>query len=416
MKNITKIFYIIAVCASIFSCSSTKKNTNIDDLTLITTAHNEGDIPFLINALETYPFYRGYTESYLYNYDYSKTKYPQLKRYAQVAQNDVTATIFFDSLLIQKQTFIVDSLSNLNIAEVGRFYKNNHTTYDFLTEILRDAYFSDVQSLDYKSRKSLYNAFKNTDLSNEIEEPYRTLRDSLMSDILAVLNPYFDSEKEIIDQIETAVRYDSQKYIEKGIEEIINAANKKNDRSLFKQIFQREDIDKYTFKEYINKAINDTFDYSYVEKLAKERLSEYLHSSQDMRSMLFNQYFNDDEYENIYIPDSTAKIQLVWVIGRDDVSNIQSIKNTGAAITAVSTAISFIPYLNTIAIAADALDIVYSFQQDGKINQAIEQLASTIYNDSSKCINEYIAALFKELKQQQYITEKNFRKIFKDEF
>lgn len=132
--------------------------------------------------------------------------------------------------------------------------------------------------------------------------------------------------------------------------------------------------------------------------------------------MLFNQYFNDDECENIYIPDSTAKIQLVWVIGRDDVSNIQSIKNTGAAITAVSTAISFIPYLNTIAIAADALDIVYSFQQDGKINQAIEQLASTIYNDSSKCINEYIAALFKELKQQQYITEKNFRKIFKDEF
>ena len=298
----------------------------------------------------------------------------------------------------------------------GRFYKDNHTTHDFLTEILRDAYFSDVQSLDYKSRKSLYNAFKNTDLSNEIEEPYRTLRDSLMSDILAVLNPYFDSEKEIIDQIETAVRYDSQKYIEKGIEEIINAANKKNDRSLFKQIFQREDIDKYTFKEYINKAINDTFDYSYVEKLAKERLSEYLHSSQDMRSMLFNQYFNDDEYENIYIPDSTAKIQLVWVIGRDDVSNIQSIKNTGAALTAVSTAISFIPYLNTIAIAADAIDIIYGFQQDGKINQAIEQLASTIYNDSSKCINEYIAALFKELKQQQYITEKNFRKIFKDEF
>ena len=110
MKNITKIFYIIAFCASIFSCSSTKKNTNIDDLTLITTAHNEGDIPFLINALETYPFYRGYTESYLYNYDYSKTKYPQLKRYAQVAQNDITATIFFDSLLIQKQTFIIDSL------------------------------------------------------------------------------------------------------------------------------------------------------------------------------------------------------------------------------------------------------------------------------------------------------------------
>jgi hypothetical protein len=164
MKYIAQVISCVILCTILFSCSSTRKITKVDDLSLITNAYTQGDILFLINALEKYPLYRGYTESYLYSYDFSTKSYGHIKQYAKVAQNDVNATIFFDSLLLNKQTITIDSLSNLSIAEVGEFYKENSHEHDYLKTILRETYFSDVQSLDYRNRKTLYNAFKDTDL------------------------------------------------------------------------------------------------------------------------------------------------------------------------------------------------------------------------------------------------------------
>ena len=282
--------------------------------------------------------------------------------------------------------------------------------------MLYDAYFSDVKSLDYKNRKTLYEAFKDTDLSSEIEQPYHDLRDSLMVDIMDVLNSYFASERELLHQIEDVVRYESQQYIETGLEKILLAANEKNDRGLFKQIFKREDMDNYSFKEYVNKTINESYDYQYIEHLVNDRLLEYLMSSKEMRSMLFNQYFNDSKYQNIYIPNDALKTQLVWIIGRDDVSNIQDIKDVGTALTVGSIVLGFIPGIGAVAIAADVVDLAYGLGQDGKINQATEQLANTIYKDSSKCIDGYITSIFNSLKESQQSTENNIKKIFNDEF
>ena len=384
MKYIAQVISCVILCTIFFSCSSTRKITKIDDLTLITTAYEQGDILFLIDALEKYPLQRGYTETYLYGYDFSAQSYGNIKRYATAAQNDANATIFFDSLLLNKQTITIDSLSNLSIAEVGEFYKENSSEHDYLKTILRDAYFSDVQSLDYRNRKTLYNAFKDTDLSSDIAQPYHELRDSLLSEIKGVLIPYFNSEREMLTQIEEVVRYESQKYIDDGIEKIITAANEKNDRGLFKKIFKREAMDSFSFKEYVNDVINKTYDYTHIEKLTKDRISEYITSSNQLRAMMFNQYFSDDKNQNIYFPDSVLKNQLVWVIGRDDVSEIQSIKNKGTALTVGSMVLGFVPGIGAIAIAADVADLAYGLTQDGQINQALTQMADTIYSDSSR--------------------------------
>lgn len=416
MKYIAQVISSIILCTILFSCSSTRKITKVDDLSLITNAYTQGDILFLINALEKYPLYRGYTESYLYSYDFSTKSYGHIKQYAKVAQNDVNATIFFDSLLLNKQTITIDSLSNLSIAEVGEFYKENSREHDYLKTILRETYFSDVQSLDYRNRKTLYNAFKDTDLLSDIEQPYHELRDSLLSEIKGVLIPYFNSEREMLTQIEEVVRYESQKYVDAGIEKIISAANEKNDRGLFKKIFQRESMDNYSFKEYVNGVINKTYDYTHIEKLTKDRLSEYITFSNQLRAMMFNQYFSDDKKRNIYIPNSVLENQLVWVIGRDDVNEIQSIKNKGTALTVGSMALGLIPGIGAIAIAADVADLAYGLTQDGQINQALTQMADTIYSDSSRCIDDYLTGIFKSLTESQKETENNIIKIFNDEF
>lgn len=410
MKCLIKIIGILSLCMLLLSCGSTKR------LTLIKSSYEQGDVLSLINALEQYPSHRGYIEWCIYGIDYSDTDYGRLKKYADATKNNVEASIFFDSLLIHKRTFIIDSLSHLSIADVGAFYHTNYKDHDYLKDVIREAYFSDVTSLDYKSRKVLYNAFRNTDLRFEIEKPYHELRDSLLTDIMGVLNPYFKSERDVLKQIEKAVRYETQHYIESGVEKIVAATNEKNERGLFKKIFQRKDIDKYSFNEYVNKVINETFDYSFIENLTRERLSEYLKSSNEMRAMLFNQYFNDYEYQNIYIPDNSTENTLIWVIGRDDVTDIQNIRDTGTALTIGSLALGFVPGIGAVALAADVADLVYGLSQDGRINQAIEKLASTIYNDSLLCIGNYLTSVFGNLTESQQTTENNIRRIYNDEF
>lgn len=425
MKNLVRIVGCLLICAILFSCSATKKSAAADYyiasvngkvLTHIVNAHLEGDVEFLIHALDKYPSLKGYTESYLYNRDFSNESYGHLKQYATAAQNDIEASIFFDSLVLNKQFATIDSLSNLSISAVGEFYKEKCEEHDYLKDVLRDAYFSDVQSLDYQSRKSLYNVFKDTNLVAEIEQPYHELRDSLLTEIKSELNPYFNSEREILKQIESEIRYEAQQYVETGLEKIIHAANEKNDRGLFKQIFKRENIDNYSFRDYINKVINETYDCSYIEKLAKDRLAEYINSSKQLRSLLFNQYFSDEEYEDIYISNNAIQNQFSWMIGRGEVNEVQNIKNVGTALTVGSLALGFIPGIGVIAAAADVADLAYGLSQDNQINQAVEQMANTIYNDSVICIDNYITTIFKDLAEAQQTTENNFIKVFNDDF
>lgn len=416
MRYFIRIFGYCMMLIITISCGSSNKLTKKDELMQFTQAYEQGNIHFLIESLEKRPLYRGFIESYIYNYDYSKCKYGQLKKYATASLNDTELSIYFDSLIVHRQTHIIDSLSRLNIEEVGAFYKDNYNEHDYLREIMAEAYFSDVQALDYNNRKTLYTAFKDTDLESEIEQPYHELRDSIMTDIMAVLDPYFDSERTIIQQIEEIIRSESQKYVESGVERIIIAANEKNDRGLVKKIFKPDYSDIYSFKEYVNEVINSEFNSRYIEQLIKDKVSAFIESSNEMRSILFNQYFSDHDYHSIYMTDDMTASSLTWIIGRQDISEIQNLKNLGTALSVGSLALGFVPGIGAVAIAADAADLIYGLSQDGKISQALEHLASTLYNDSCACINDYITNIFDGLIESQIVTEKHFRKIFNDEF
>lgn len=417
MKQISKIAVGIFWGILLVSCSTTRKIPQTSPLTLINNAAEQGNLVYLIETMDNEPFYRDYILSIINDYNYSKTPYSQLKRYALTARNDATATMFFDSLLLHRQTYVIDSLSNLDIADVGSFYKDNDVEHDYLYNVLREAYFSDIPSMDYMKRKVLYKAFKDTDLAPEIAGPYHELRDSLMTDILGALNSYFKSEDELLQQLEKAIRYEAQSYVEFGLEKILVAANEKNERGFFKKIFKRRDeIDRYSFEEYVNKTINEAYNYLYVENLVKEPVAEYIASSNQMRSLLFNQYFSDFYYSDIYIPETALNKKFTWTIGRDDVSNIQSIKNTGTALSVGSLALGFIPGIGTVAVAADVIDLIYGVTEDGQINNAMEQLANTIYKDSSLCIDEFFRDVFGSLRTSRQKTEDNIRKIFNDEF
>lgn len=360
--------------------------------------------------------------NYIYDYDYSNVSYNTINRYAQAAQYNAYIEDFFNTILEEKKAQTLDELSKMSLEQVADFYKKNSNKYDFLQGVLRDVYFSNLDSLDYHSLKTLYQAFHTTDFSSIIEAPYMKLRNSLLTDIMAAFDPCFKSEKEILKQIEDVVRYEVQQYLDSGLHTIVHQLNIKNDRGMFKKIFKREAMDNYSFKKYANETINKVYNYSYIERLIKERIVEYLSSSKEIRSMLFNQYFNDVLYDNIYISNDILQSHLVWEIGRQDVNNIQSIKNMGTALTVGSVAVGVAAgivsagALAPIAFVADVADFAYGMGQDSQINKAMEALANTIYQDSSMCLEYYINDIFSQLYNNQEITANNIKKIFYEEF
>ena len=353
---------------------------------------------------------------YLYNYNYYRVDYRQLSKYANAASYNVYIEDFFNLMLEERKAKVLNTLSNLSLSEVAQFYKLHCAEHTYLKDVLSDIYFSNIDSLDYKTRKLLYNTFADTDLKFKISGPYFSLRDSLLSEIMESFNLCFKSEQEVLRQIENVVRYEVQQYLESGLHTIIHQLNVKNDRGLIKKIFKREAMDNSSFKKYANETINRVYDYSYVENLIKARIAEYLSSSKEIRSVLFNQYFNDFNYDNIYIPNTALQSRLLWEIGRQGVSNIQTIKNIGTALTVGSIALGFVPGLQPVAIAADVADFAYGMGQDSQVNKAMEELANSIYQDSSKCLERYISEIFSQLYENQEITANNIKKIFYDEF
>ncbi len=424
----------ITICCILYSCGTATKTVSPElenylalnrqireDIKkqgkmLSAKAFEEGNIDALIDILNR-PISSGLAEQYIYDYDYSKSSYNDIKRYVGKVQHNLDASIFFDSLLVSRQAATLDSLSKMSLVEIGDFYRTNGEEHDYLKDILEVTYFSDIPSLDYKSRKTLFTIFKETDLASKIEQPYLELRDSLLTEITASLTTYFESEKELINQIEDAVRYESQKYVEDGVVKIITALNQKNERGTLKKIFKREDIDKYSYVEYIEKAIQDTYDAPFIEKLVKDKITEFVNTSNQLRTMLLSQYFSDNEYSNLYISLNPVRKPLYWSIGQDEFNDIQQVKNIGTTLTIGSFALAFIPGVGTAAAtAADVADLAYGMGQDKRINQATENIGSRIYQDSTESIDYYLKKVFSELRESQQSSRDQFIRIFNEEF
>lgn len=414
MHQVSKLLSTLLLCT--FYCTFiTAGNLNVKK---IAKKYNPNDvIHSLIMYYEDAPSKKSKkVAQYIYDNDYSDVSYGKIKEYAQLAHNDTSIEEFFFTILEEKKAQTISKLSNMSLGRIVNFYNLHGSEHDYLKEVLRNVYFRNLDSLDYHSLKTLYQAFHTTDLYAEIEVPYVKLRNSLLADIMAAFEPCFKSEKELLKQIEDVVRFEAKQYIDSGLPIIIHQLNVKEDRSMLKKIFKPEDIDNYSFEEYAIETINNVYDYEYIERLIKNRIVEYLSSSKEIRYMLVNQYFNAMQYNNIYISNRTLNYHLNWDVARQDISSIQTIKDFGTALTLGSIVLGFVPGMQWVALAADVADFAYGMGQDERINKAIEELANTIYLESSICLDMYIENIFAQLHKEQESTAQNIKNLFYEKF
>ena len=413
MVRIKFIRFVLCIflTALFTSCGVTK------ELRTIQAYQETSDVKALLRSISEHPKYRSSIEYSLFNdIDYTPYSYGTLKEFSELAGMDIEASLFFDSLLVDRQTRTIDSLSVLSIEDVADFYREKGQEHDYLRNELKNSCFSDIAGMDYQSRKLLNNAFSGTDLYPLINGPYTELRDSLLAEIFSVWDSYFRAEESMLDDIEEVVREECQEYIESGLATIMEAVLNKNDRTFLKKIFKRQAIDDYSFEQYVNSVINDAFDPAVVQDFTIPRLSEYLETSSRMRLSIFNEYFDKTAYSGLEIDSEPLASELEWRIGRGEVSRMQDIKDTGNVLSAGSFLLGFIPGIGALAFAADVADFAYGMSQNSKEQSAIQGISDAIYNDSLASVGAYLSDVFGRIRDSRRATENNIHSIFERDF
>ena len=382
---------------------------------MILANYRSNDIASMILDLEKYPLSRNLTESLLYTKDYSSTPYSELKEYAILSDFDFKASAFFDSLKFERQEKVIDSLSNLNLQQIGNFYRQNYSEHDYLRAALMPL-FANVNFLDYTSLKSLNRAFMSTNLQGCVSPRYNAVRDSLLYEINQSVDEYFAVEYSMLEDIELAVRSVCEDYIENGVVKIVSSLAEKNDRGFLKRIFKRINIDSYSFEEYADILIKDNLDPLYIKEVTRERLTEWIDNSSRYREEMLRSYFGHSSDTSPLQRQQVIDIPFVWTIGRHDINTITDIKITGTVLTVGSLALGFIPGIGALAVAADVADFAYGMSQDNKISNAMNQLSRTLYEDSTDSVGKYLDSVFNTVKSEIDNSKIATKRKFHEEF
>ncbi len=350
----------------------------------------------LLDDLEKYPEFKDRIESTLYGrIDYQKYDYRQLKEFSLIAQEDFSASVFFDSLLVDRQEAVLSSLAEEeDLDAIGAFYRENSGQYDFLRDALKEAYFVGVDSLEYFGLKSLHTAFLNTDLDKLVYPRYSSVRGEIVKGIMEELNPYFAAEKEYLESVDDTIRQDLETYIENGVISVIADLSEKLDRGLFKRTFKRVDMDNYSITEYAERLVAKYIDNDFITRLICDSLDDYIQASTITRYDYLNNYCQDaSDNTNYYINGEMGSKSVEIVVDNSKARDIQDLKTFNDATTVTSLALMFTP-VGWVGILVDALDFYNGFTESSKINTMLDQLSESLYVSYTEQVNNYLSKLY----------------------
>ena len=416
----TKTLLLSAVLLASVSCGVAKRAAiPVDTGREIVTAHcSSCDIQALIKDLDIYPDKRDIIENTLFrSIDYSKYSYGELETFNLLAQDDYPAAIYFESLLIDRQSDIVNYLSDVSIEEVGTYYAKHRDEQSFLNPIIRDSYFTSLDSLDHKTLKTIHDSFQGTDLSRYIDDIYELSRSEIINNVTSEIDICYDEEAKILDAAEYNIRQNLEHYIQNGVAAIIEELSDKLDRGLYKRIFQREEKDNYSFDVYADKMVKEKLNAAYVSKYVNGYIQEFVSTSTSIRKDVLLEYLPDaEEHQEYYInPESVLNSGMSMKISNAEANNIQNIKNTGALLTGASFVLAFTP-VGWVGLVADAADFLHGVSEDSKISAIMESMASTLYSNAADSINSYLNLTFGALRESKKNSELFIKERINEEF
>lgn len=402
---------VILLAIIVAGCGTGKKVLQVYSPTpeeIISSHLTLGEPVTLINDLESYPEFKDRIENALYRHiDYGKYDYEALKQFSLVAQDDYSAAVFFDSLLVDRQESILSRLSEEDLDVVGEYYRNNVQQHDFLYNALKEAYFEEIDSLEYYGLRSLHKAFEGTDLDKLVYSRYSDVRNEILKGIMEELTPYFDAEQELLEAIDSQLREDLEKYIEKGVVQVASELSERVDRGFFKRTFQRKDIDNYSITEYAELLVSRYIDKDYISDLIYKRMGNYVRETTLVRKAYLQHYREDatknDEYYITGVLSDDTPYNLS--VSNSMASEIQNLKTKNEATTFISFALAFTP-IGWPAFLLDAYDFYNGMTEGSKVETMMNQMSESLYLGYTNQIDVYL--------HKVYTTIDNAREVSKD--
>lgn len=411
--------WLLCISLLLYSCSTTSKLSPLETPEQVISQHAQMKDPFILwNDIDKYPAQKDMIETLLFHsLDYDDISYAGLKRLSDLAKDDFNASVFFDSLLIDRQTETLERLSNLSVQGVGEFYRKNVKEHDYLRDELKDLYCENLNDYDYLSLKDLHNAFAETDLSDIIDQAYLPLRSSLLNDILDDFEIYFEAENELLSEVEFNLRETLDKYASEGVKTVISELSERVDRSLFKKVFKREDMDQYSISDYASMLTEKHLDSEPIEKYVAKEINEYISTTYEQRKEFISHYFDDADTCRLYYlsPELLNEAALNISADNDKFSDIQRLKTINGLISTASLALTFTPAA-AYTLPLDLLDLYNGVKEDSKISIMMDEATQILYSDYTNAIDNYINEIIYKINQSNKVSKYYIIKRFNEDF
>ena len=419
-KRLLPLLSLLGLFSVLLSCGTARKAVTIEPSRMdVVRSHLESPDPVvLLNDLRTCPEYAATIEPGLYSISYQRYSYPELVRFAELAEQDVRASMFFDSLVVDRQAYTLDYLAREgDLDRVAAFYRGNSKQMPFLYPAMKEAYFSSVESMDYSGLKSLYFAFRGTDLEELVSPRYSSVRGDLLSRIKKELNPFFAKEQAMLDEIEAGMRKDCEKYIQRGVRTVMTNMAEKVNRGLLDKLTEWKGMDSYTIEQYADMLISQNLSGEYIRGLVEDRLSSYVQSSSKMRF----------EYLKNYLPDATL-CQDYYLAGKlggstgfsmaADASGAQRISNSkflSGALSVASTLLTFLPG-GGLAKWIGAASFLDDLTGQARLEAQIAQMSKDLYTTVARSVDEYLNTQVTRANAAREASKQYIIKVFDEDF
>ena len=372
----------------------------------------------LLDDLEKYPEFKDRIENTLYRrINYDDYDYKELKEFSLLAQDDFDASVFFDSLLVDRQESVLSMLAEEDdVVQVGIFYRNNYQQYDFLHDALKDAYFGDVDKLEYYGLRSLHMAFINTDLDKLVYPRYSRVRNEIVTGIMDELNPYFIAEKELLDGIDEEIRSNLETYIENGVVSVVSELSEKVDRGFFKRTFRRKDMDNYSVTEYAKKLVDEYLDQEYISDVINTGMTSFIQASTLTRMDYLKNYCDDaSDNGHYYISAEYGSDSIDLIADKSKAKDIQDLKAFNNATTIASFAMMFTP-AGWAGLLVDALDFYNGLTESSKVQTMMDQLSEALYVSCTEQVDKYLSDLYTDIDKAREESRKYITRYFNEIF
>ena len=398
----------------LLSCGTTKRATHKRIYAEIKEAEQTDNIEKLMYIYASYPEYEEYLSNYLTKvHNFDKHPYQDLLNYDRIASEYGLPQLIEDFSYIRfvREQRIEDSISSLNLKELGVYYRNHNDEQQYLDSLFAIRIYPIIDESDYITLRQVHNSFQGTPLGDYSDQYYTPLREELITIVLDNMNEYFNDEKNILNAVENQTIDELDQYTQGVVDEIVQYCLNNKLPWIKSNVNEQADV-----------IVSNFYNKQFAEKNVISNIDNFVTETRYSREKYLSELLQGVDVDTdlgVPVPSNCIRISLTPGVDYNAFMNLRNAQRKidwfGMGLTAASFVIAW-----PAGILVDVADIAYSTYSDKAKEDAIIQefknFIPSVYSHLMDNTVREIQVLFNTIgvelnRTQQYMinyVEKNF--------